>query len=304
MRGTGFKMTVVRAGERAAPEEFMNSSVNAVSPEYFATLGIPWVAGRNFTGFEYRDSPPKPVIVNEAFVRRFGQGRGVLGLRFGAAIVNAGPAKPTFEVIGVVGDAKYRSLREPFHPIVYQPPVPGQPFIVHLRTQFAPESVITPMRRLLASVDPRLSFIEVTTLAGEVTASIWAERVAAFLATVFSLAASLIAAAGLYGLTAYAVLQRRREIGIRMAIGARPHDVVRLIVTRAAWLSVAGIAFGLACAWVVAPRVSAILYEADPRDLTVLIVAAAGAFAVTIIAALIPSLRAARLLPWSELRQE
>ncbi len=303
MRGTGFKMTVARTGERAGPAEFMNTSVNAVSPDYFATMRIAWLAGRNFTGREDPKATPKPVIVNHAFDRRFGAGRSVIGEKFGAVPVNAAPAKPMFEVIGIVGDTKYRSLREPFQPILYQLLSPEQGFIVHLRTRSAPESVITPMRKLLAAIDPRLSYIEVTTLASEVTASLWAERVAAFLATVFSAAAALTVAAGLYALVAFAVMQRRREIGIRVAVGALPGDIVWLMFARAGSLAVTGVAIGLACAWALAPRIAPLLYEARPRDATALIAAGAFAFSVTAIAALIPSLHAA-LHPASVLRQE
>ena len=228
----------------------------------------------------------------------------MVGRKFGNATVNGDPAKPYWEVIGVVGDAKYRSLREPFQPTVYQMLVPGQGFIVHVRTRAAPEAVIAPMRKLLTGIDPRLSYIEVTTLAGEVAASLWAERVAAFLATVFAGAAALIAAGGLYALLAFAVMQRRREIGIRVALGALPVDVMRLIFGRAALLALAGIAAGLATAWMLAPRIASILYEVEPHDERAFTAAAVFVFAVTGFAALIPSFRASRIHPASVLRQE
>ena len=160
------------------------------------------------------------------------------------------------------------------------------------------------MRKLLAGIDPRLSFIEVTTLAAEVSASLWAERVAAFLAAVLSGAAAFIAAAGLYALLAFAVMQRRREIGIRMALGALPVDVMRLIFNRAAMLAAAGIALGLGFAWAVAPRLGPVLYEIDHRDGRALAAAAAVVFVVASAAALIPSFRAARIHPASVLRQD
>ena len=301
MRGTGVKATFAWAGESAGPGDFLSTSANGVSPEYFETMRIPWIEGRNFTGREDFTKLPKPVVVNQAFVRRFGSpARPVIGGKFG----HGAPAKPLFEVIGVVGDAKYRSLREPFQPTVYQMLVPGQGFILHLRTRAAPEAVIAPMRKLLAGIDPRLSYIEVTTLAGEVASSLWAERVAAFLATVFSAAAALIAAGGLYALLAFAVMQRRREIGIRVALGALPGDVMRLIFGRAAMLALCGIAAGLAAAWLIAPRIAPILYEVEPHDVRALAAAAACVFAVATVAALIPSFRASRIHPASVLRQE
>ena len=305
MRGTGVKGTLKRAGERARPEDFLNISMQGQTREYFETMGIPWLRGRNFTGRENPAQLPKPVIVNEAFVRRFaGPGGDVLGEKFGYATASGEPAKPMFEVIGVVGNAKYRSLREPFQPILYGMLVPAQDFILHLRTRSAPEAVIGPMRGILRELDSRLSFIEVTTLASEVSASLWAERVAAFLATVLAGVAALIAAAGLYALLAFAVMQRRREIGIRVALGAAPGDVLRLIGGRAVTLALAGAAAGLAAAWVLAPKIAAILYEVDPRDGRALAAAGGVVLVAALISAALPALRAARIDPASVLRQE
>ncbi len=304
MRGTGVKMTVVPAGGRARPEDFLNASAQGASPEYFATMGIPWIAGRNFTGREDRRRLPRPVVVNQACARRFSPERDVLGRQYGHGTVGGKGAEPVFEVIGVVGDAKYRSLREPFQPIVYNSLVPGQDFILHVRTRAAPESVMPQVRRLLAGVDPRLSFLETTTLSEEVKASLWGERVAAQLAAGFAIVASLISAAGLYALIAFEASRRRREIGIRVALGARPLDVVRLMFNRAAAVSLAGVGAGLALASVLAPRISALLYEVEPRDLRVMAGASAVAFLIAALAALLPSVRAAGLAPAKALRQE
>jgi predicted permease len=304
MRGTGFKLTIVRAGDAAREADFMNTSGNHVTPDYFAAMRIPLRAGRTFTGREPRMANPRPVVVNEAFARRFSTGgRGVLGARFGSVAVNAGSAKPAFEVIGVVGDTKYRSLREPVHPIMYGPLFEGS-FLVHLRTRSRPESVIAPMHRLLAGLDPRLSYNEVTTLESEVTSSLWPERVAAFLTTAFAAAASLIAGAGLYALVALAVTQRRREIALRVALGASARQVVKLMFARSSILGLAGVAGGASCAWILAPRLGPVLYNVSPRDGAALLLAAACALGLTLIAALIPSLRATRVQPASVLREE
>jgi len=144
----------------------------------------------------------------------------------------------------------------------------------------------------------------VNTLAAEVKDSLWTERVAAFLATVLAAVAALIAAGGLYALLAFAVMQRRREIGIRVALGALPVDVMRLIFGRAALLALGGIAAGLAAAWAVAPRIASILYEVEPRDGRALAASAIFVFSVAGVAALIPSFRASRIQPASVLRQE
>jgi ABC-type antimicrobial peptide transport system permease subunit len=161
-----------------------------------------------------------------------------------------------------------------------------------------------PVRRLLAEADPRLSFVEVASLATEVADSIWPERAAAWLASVFAGAAMVIVAAGLYALAAFAVMQRRREIGIRMALGALPGDILRLMLARVTWLSLGGVAVGLFCSWLIAPQVQSVLYEVRPRDPRSLFGAVAVVLGVTMLAAMLPSLRAARMAPPTVLRDE
>jgi predicted permease len=306
MRGTGIKTTIAPAGERARPGDFMNTSIHTVSPEYFATLRIPWMAGRNFQGNENPEAKPKPIIVNQAFVRRFSGGRDILGRTFGSANMNGEAAEGNFQVIGVVGDTKYRSLREPFLPIFYSPAnsIGNGTFSIQLRTRSAPEAIIPPMRRLLSSIEPRFTFVEVNTLAQEVRSSLWAEQVAALLAGGFSIAGALIVAAGLYGLVAFTLAQRRREIGIRMALGATPSGVVSQVVTRAAYLALAGISLGLAASAILTPRLAPLLYEVSPLNATALIVSAAAVFLCTGLAALLSALEATRVPPIDLLRQE
>ncbi len=303
MRGTGLKMTLARVGEAAGAGDFLNTSIHGVSPEYFATMQIAFIRGHNFLGLEDPAQGPKPVIVNEAFVRQFAKGQDVIGLKFGSVAMNGESAKPKIIVIGVVGDTKYRSLREPFQPIVYQLPSAGDSFIVHLRTRSVPESVIAPMRKILAGLEPRLSFVEVSLLSDEVASSIWAERVTAGLAAGFAGAAVVIVAAGLYALVAFSVTQRRAEIGIRMALGALPHKIAGLFCVRAACLCAAGISIGLLCTFALSPQISSILYEVNPRSWSVMLRSGLFVFLVSIGASLIPAIRAARLHPASILRQ-
>jgi predicted permease len=303
MRGSGIKMTVLPAGQSARREDFMNTSLNSVTPDYFATMRMKWVAGRNFVEGEVREGVPTPVVVNEAFARKLGAR---LGGKFGSSMPRGGkPAEPQFEVIGIVGDAKYRSLREPMQPTLYSPLGANPSLILHVHTRTArPEVIMQPVRRLLAEADPRLSFVEVASLATEVADSIWPERAAAWLASVFAGAAMVIVAAGLYALAAFAVMQRRREIGIRMALGALPGDILRLMLTRVTWLSLGGVAVGLFCSWLIAPQVQSVLYEVRPRDPRSLFGAVAVVLGVTMLAAMLPSLRAARMAPATVLRDE
>lgn len=135
MRGSGIKMTVLPAGQSARREDFMNTSLNSVTPEYFQTMRMKWVAGRNFVEGEVREGVPTPVVVNEAFARKLGAR---LGGKFGSTMPRGGkPAEPQFEVIGIVGDAKYRSLREPMQPTLYSPLGANPSLILHVHTRTA-----------------------------------------------------------------------------------------------------------------------------------------------------------------------
>lgn len=141
MRGRGIAMTVARTGERPSSADFLNASVNVVSPHYFDTMGIQIVAGRDFNGADDPSTIPKMVIVNQAFVRRYFPNVDALGHRFGAAAPGR-IAPPTFEIIGVVSDAKYRSLREPMTPTIFQVADGFGSFVLHVRTTGRPDAVI------------------------------------------------------------------------------------------------------------------------------------------------------------------
>lgn len=239
----------------------------------------------------------------QAFVRKFFPGRDPIGRTFGGVLVGKGVAKPQFQVMGVVGNTRYRSLREPIHPIVYGPFRSGGSSILHLRTSAPNSTVISAMRAALTGIDPRLSFIEVTTLSNEVDASLWAERAAAFLATALAFASTLIAAAGIYSLLAFAVEQRRREIGIRVALGAQRSNIAWLFGGRALMLAALGAAIGVALAWLTGPRIQTLLYEVEPFDARAISAAVACVVVFTVIGALAPSLRAARTQPSQVLRE-
>jgi predicted permease len=305
MRGTGVKSTVAPAGAAIHPEDFLNSSLNTVTPGYFDAMGMRTLAGRDFDWFDRDHGRPAKVIVNQTFARRFFPGKNPVGRLFGSA----GPgsiAQPDDQIIGVVSDAKYRSLREPVPPTVYKPAVDGfdAGFILHLRTQRRPESTILPVRGLLHALDPELPFIEVRTLREEVEASLWQERLLAVLSAIFGSLATLLASIGLYGALDYSVKSRTREIGVRIALGAAPARIVGLLSREALILIGSGVALGLIAYAGAAVWIHRVLYDVPAWEPFAVGSALALIALVALIAALPSTYRAVRIDPASALRVE
>jgi predicted permease len=302
MRGSGIKMTMVPAGQKVTPADFLNTSSNSVSPGYFETMGMRILTGRDLTA---TDEPAKEIrtkaIVNQAFAAKFFPGLDPLGRRFG----NGGSADQ-YEIVGVVSDAKYRSLREPMTPTLYSLWFDGaiQPLQLEVRTRARPQTIIEPVRQTMAALDPSMPFTEIETMSEEVSASTAGERLTAALASIFGALAAVLAAIGIYGMLAYAVAQRRREIGIRMALGARPLDIGEMIGRQALVLVLAGVALGLGAARVAGPFIRALLFGIAPWDPISLLSAALFVAAVAAAATAIPVVRATRIEPASALRQE
>jgi hypothetical protein len=249
---------------------------------------------------------PTPVIVNRAFVRRFFPNVDPIGQKLGSGIEKI--AAGDHEIIGVVSDAKYRSLREVVPPTMYSfsytDPDYVEPFILHVRTGNRPESIIPAVRRMLNTIDPRLPFLEVRTLAQEVDATLWAERLLAWLSAVFAGAAAVLATLGVYATLAYAIAQSRREIGIRVALGARAVDVVRLFSARPMWFAFAGVSLGLAGFFAAGPAFRSVLYDVSPGDPGSLLAAVGGVLLIALAATLVAVGGALRVDPAVVLRNE
>lgn len=306
MRGTGVKTTVAPVGKRVTHSEFMNTSVNGVSPEYFETMGMRFLYGRNFRADEPK-TEPEPVVVNSAFVRHFFLTSDAIGEKFGLGFVEQS-ANARYQIVGVVSDAKYRSLREAIPPTLYQlwsGEARGiEPFILHVRTRNRPETIIRPVENALGAIDPRLPFFEIHTLAEEVDASLWAERVLAWLSTAFAIVAAMLSAIGVYATLAYAIAQGKREIGIRMALGARPVDVARLLAARPMLVASMGVAAGTVAFHAVSPLFRNVLFGVSATDPLAVIGGAAMVLAIALITTLIAVNGAIHVSPTSVLREE
>jgi predicted permease len=301
--GQGWNTVVEIAGAPPRPDRQRMSWVNAVSPRFFATYGMTLVAGRDFTAAD-RDGAPLVAIVNEAFSRKFFNGGNPVGREFGGQIGK--PTTTTYQVVGLVSDAVYRRLREGIVPTLYLPlsqTPPGSS--IALTVQTAPGArgtVATSLARSLGTVDGAAA-LTIRSFDDYVGAALTQERLVAMLSGFFGGLALLLAALGLYGVTAYGVSRRRAEIGIRMALGAEPRTVVRLVLGRMGGLVGAGVAGGLALSWWASRYIStSLLYGLAPRDTTTFVSAALVLVLVSSIAGWLPARRAARIDPATVLR--
>jgi putative ABC transport system permease protein len=295
-------------GPQLAPPQNI-SYRNVITPDWFATYGTRLVAGRDFDDRDRLGSPPV-AIVNETFVRRFLQGANPLGRRIRNPSSAPGETRPWMEVVGIVADATYLSLRAAVPPTMYvplaqQPAASGFFAFGTLSVRAAsgsPASIARGVGDAIALVDADIA-ITFTPLKQQVDAALVQERILAMLSGWFSVLALLLSALGLYGVTAYAVNRRRREIGIRMAIGAAPARVVRLVLARVTVLLGLGMLIGTAASVWASRFVATLLYGLEPRDPATLISSAAVLAAVGALAGSLPAYRASRVDPAEVLRE-
>jgi putative ABC transport system permease protein len=278
---------------------------NIVSPGWFDTFGVRVIAGRDFTAAD-RDGSVKVTIVNEAFARKFMPGQNPIGHRVRQMGFPSRPAVE-YEIVGYVADAVYRSLRDPVPPTLYisiaQYPEPPSSAAISVRSASRSPALLTkPLATAFGTVNRDVS-ITFRPLDDQVNAALIQERIVAMLSGFFGGLALLLAGLGLYGVTSYAVGRRRSEIGIRMALGAAPSSVVRMVLSRVAVLVGLGVAIGSAISYWVSPLVSTLLYRVPARDLTTLLGAAAILSAIGAIAGAVPARRAAVIDPARVLRE-
>jgi predicted permease len=298
---TGGNITV--EGYHAAQDEETDAQRITTSSGYFGALGIPLRAGREFSD---RDSAaaPKAVVVNETFVKRYFGGASPLGrrLQFGAST----PPKLDHEIVGVVADSR-DNVREPGQPTIYYPYAQWDKpsgMVFYVRTSGDPGRVTAALRQAVREADPNLPAVEIKTVELRIRESLYTERLIAILSAAFGILATLLAAIGLYGVIAYSVARRTGEIGVRMALGAVPGDVLRLVLLGAARLAAVGIVIGLAAALAAGRLIESQLFGIAASDPFIYAGAALLLTVVTLIAAGVPAWRAARIDPVSALKYE
>jgi predicted permease len=295
----GSRMTVIVPGYQPAADEDMELNYNTVSTDYAQAVGLELLAGR---WFDVRDAGGRvsAVVVNETMARRYWPG-GAVGQR-----VRFDDAGPDVDVIGVVRDVKYRMLREERAPSFYVPLGQSRAAsgVLHVRTAGDPAAFLETLGRTLQQLDPAVPVISARTLQQQAAINVSDERLAMLIGVALGGAALLLAAIGLYAALSYAVEQRTREIGVRVALGASASAISRLVVGQSLVLAAAGAVIGAVLATWLARLIESRLYGVAASDVLTLVVAAVILGTVAAMASYVPARRAARIDPVEALRAE
>ena len=302
--GSNWGNSVTVQGFEAGPDTDTGSRFSLIGPSYLRTLGIPLISGREFTRADALGAP-KVAIVNEAFAKKFNLGRDAVGKRMAA---RSGPGTTLdIEIIGLVQNAKYSEVKQEIPPVFFTPYRQDERlgFInFYVRTANDPETLLPTMNSVVAKLDPNLPVENLKTLPQQVAENVFLDRMISTLSAAFAILATLLAAVGLYGVLAYTVAQRTREIGLRMALGADGPRVRGMVLKQVGWMTIIGAVLGLAAAIGLGQLAQSLLFELKGYDPMVLTIAAVLLILVALGAGLIPALRASRIDPMLALRYE
>lgn len=304
------RLSVFLPGDEPPPEVLrarddlgLRVDANRIAPNYFRTLGIPILEGREFT-VEDRAGTPVVAIVNEKLARRLWPGESAIGKLLSVPFWHE--PRPSVQIIGVARNTKHRSLLEDAPLLVYLPELQvydGRATLV-ARARTDPATLIPAIRDEVAAIDKDLSLYAVKTMSEQVDGTLWQQRTAAGLIGIFGVLALLLAAIGIYGVIAQWVVQRTREIGIRMALGADARAVMRMILGRGIVLALTGVAVGLAGAFALTRLMSSLLYGVSPTDPMTFLLSSVVLLGVALGAGFMPARRAAKVDPVIALRCE
>ncbi len=302
--GIGAGTSVSIAGRpKPLPGEQLSGVIRSVTPGYFRTLAIPLMRGRDFNDADNSERAPYRFIVNQAFVTKYFAKQDPLGQSISTDMAE----ENTFgEIIGVVGNVKEQSVDKEAMPTVYYiySHLPYAAMNVVVRSQHNPLSLALPVRRIVRGIDLAQPIADINTLPELLGQTFARERFSAVLLTAFSLAALLLASVGIYGVLAYSVSERSREIGVRVALGAEPGRILKLVLAAGLRLVVLGMVAGVAGALLLSGLLKSLLFGVAPHDPLTFLVTPALFFFVALLAAFVPALRAARLDPMRVLRAQ
>ncbi|HEX2343503.1 MAG TPA: ABC transporter permease [Vicinamibacterales bacterium] len=302
--GSNWGSSVSVQGFAAGPDTDTDSRFNQVGPGYFRAMGIPLLAGREFTPADAGKSR-RVAIVNEAFAKKFNLGRDAVGKLMSD---EGGPkAKLDMEIVGLVQNAKYSEVKDEIPPLFFFPYRQSGSigFInFYVRASHEPEASFAAIRKTVANLDPNLPIEDLKTMPQQVRDNVFLDRFISTLSAAFAILATLLAAVGLYGVLAYTVAQRTREIGLRMALGAAPSRVRIMLLKQVGLMTLVGGGIGLVAAWYLGRLAESQLYQLQGRDPLTLAASAVVLSVVALAAGFIPAHRASQVDPMWALRYE
>ena len=304
MSGNNWGSSVSVQGFDAGPDTDNHSNYNEVGPGYFSTVGIPLLAGRDFTRADVIGSG-KVAIVNEAFARKFGLGRDAVGKYMSNSVGDS--VKLDIQIVGLVQDAKYSEVKQAPPPLFFRPYRQNERLGYtgfYVKTAMNPEQLMPAIHSAIAKLDPNLPVENLKTLEQQVRENVVLDRMITTLSAGFATLATILAAIGLYGVLAYTVAQRTREIGVRMALGASGSDVRRMVLRQVGVMTISGAIIGLAGAFALGRGAESLLFEMKGSDPAVFAGAVTLLALVALGAGFLPAQKAARTDPMIALRYE
>ncbi len=303
LKGYGWQNAII--GENSGERQEEQPVLDEVGPKYFSTLGIPILEGREFTD---RDrGPQKYAVINRSFARRYLPAGDPIGRRFGLVDDQNPAAQPDIVVVGVIPDTKYRDLREMPPPQAYFPYFQGAKFRfmnVYLRTHGEPRQLENQLRERMRRFDPHVPIVDLQAMDEQIDWSLRTERLVASLSAVFGGLALLLAVIGLYGVMAYTVTRRTREIGIRIALGATRPKIIEMVMREASVMVLTGLSVGAVLALALANLIRNQLFGLNAHDPWTLLGASLSLAIAAGFAGFIPALRASSVNPTNALRRE
>lgn len=303
LAGSSWGNDVAVEGFEAGPDTDVNSRYNEVGPDYFGTMGIPLMAGREFTPADDAGAP-EVAIINEAFAEKFGlDPRDAVGRWMSR---NRYADELDIQIVGVVQNARYNQVKQPAPPVFYLPYRQDElGFLTfYVKAGGDPAQVLTAIPRVVKGMDPNLPVDDLRTMEAQVRENVSMDRLISTLATAFAVIATLLAAIGLYGVLAYSVAQRTREIGLRMALGAGGPSVRGMVLRQVGKMTLIGGVVGLLGAFALGRGAQSLLYELEGHDPVVMVSAAVLLVVVALGAGYLPALKASRVDPMKALRYE
>ncbi|HVX38755.1 MAG TPA: ABC transporter permease [Gemmatimonadaceae bacterium] len=300
--GDNWGNDVAVQGFKKGPDTDANSRFNEVGPGYFRALGVPVLSGREFNAGDAAGSP-KVAIVNEAFAKKFGLGRNAVGKFMGTGRGDS----LNVEIVGLVKDSKYSQVKQavpPVYVVPYRQDSTVGSMNFYVRTSGDPTQTLRAIPALMKRLDPNLPVEDLRTMEQQVKENVFLDRMISILSAAFAALATLLAAIGLYGVLAYSVAQRTKEIGVRMALGADGGRVRLLILRQVAWMTVIGGIIGIGGAIALGQGAQSLLFGLGGHDPFVIGVSAALLACVALLAGYLPAMRASKVDPMQALRYE